>query len=211
MADGADFAQHVGDGEELGRAGEELALEIGAEAEGHHRDVEPVGDAGELPDLVVGEELGLVDEDAIDARGGVLGADAILKRSSVVGEELGFGLDAEARADHADAVLGIERRGEQQRAHAALAVVVGGLEQQGGFAGVHRGVGEVELCHGPNGHRRAGEARATGRRGHKKSGCRSSREPGFGVNPAGTAEGEQPLIPLNQLGARFANGNRGRA
>ena len=47
------------------RAGKQLALEIGAQAEAHDRDVQPVGDAGELPDLVGREELRLVDEDAM--------------------------------------------------------------------------------------------------------------------------------------------------
>ena len=66
MADGADLAQFVGDGEEFGGAGEKLAPEIGSQAIAHDRDVEPVGDAGQLPDLVPGQELRLVDEDAID-------------------------------------------------------------------------------------------------------------------------------------------------
>src|SRR5690349_1463121 len=66
MADGADFAELVGDGEERHGTGEELALEVGAQAEGHHRNFEPVGHPCKLPDLVAGKELSLVDEDAID-------------------------------------------------------------------------------------------------------------------------------------------------
>ena len=57
MADGADLAQLVGDGEQLLRAGEKLALEVGAQAIGHDGDVETVDDMGELPDLVAVEEL----------------------------------------------------------------------------------------------------------------------------------------------------------
>ena len=64
-ADGAHFAQIVGDGQQRARAGKQLALEIGAQAVAHDRDVQPVGDAGELPDLLLLEELRLVDEDAM--------------------------------------------------------------------------------------------------------------------------------------------------
>ena len=87
----------VGDGEQRLGAGEQLALEIDAQAKGHHRDAEPVGDAGELPDLVVGEELRFVDEDAIDLAGEGLLADAV---EQIVGgaEQIGLGGDADARA-----------------------------------------------------------------------------------------------------------------
>src|SRR5690606_23432645 len=65
LADGANFAQRVGDGKQFARAGKELALEVGAQAEAHHRHVEPISDAGELPDLFGGEELRFIDKDAI--------------------------------------------------------------------------------------------------------------------------------------------------
>ena len=77
--------------------GEELALEIDAQAKGHHRDAEPVGDAGELPDLILGEELRFVDEDAIDLAAEGFLADAIEEIVAGV-EEIGFGRDADARA-----------------------------------------------------------------------------------------------------------------
>ena len=66
MADGANLAQVVGDGEELGGAGEEFAAEVRAQAVAQDREFEPVGDAGELPDLRLRQELRLVDEDAVD-------------------------------------------------------------------------------------------------------------------------------------------------
>lgn len=166
MADGADLAQLVGDGEEGSGAGEELALEIRAQAEGHHRDAQPVGDAGELPNLLVGEELGFVDEDAVDFAGQRVLADAVVEVVAI-GEGLGLRCDAQARADHADAVLGIERGGHQQRTHAAFAVVVGRLQQHGRLARIHGGVGEVELGHGAlsptaGGRTRRGRAALTG-------------------------------------------------
>src|SRR5690606_9888913 len=64
--DGADLAQDIGYREELHGAGKELALEIGAQAIAHDRDLQPVGYPGEAPDLVAREELCLIDEDAID-------------------------------------------------------------------------------------------------------------------------------------------------
>src|SRR5262249_39201889 len=69
IADGADLAQAVGDGEQGLRSRKELALEIDAEAEGHHRDAEAVGDTGKLPDLILGEELRFVDQYAVDLAG----------------------------------------------------------------------------------------------------------------------------------------------
>ena len=163
---------------------------------------EPVGDAGELPDLVVGEELGLVDEDAIELAGlGVL-ADAV--EEVVLGVEgLGLRRDPEARADHAFAVLGVERRGEEQGAHAALAVVVGRLEQHGRFAGVHRGVGEVELGHGSNGHRRAGGGKASAARRAQKKTAAEAAVGRFGVIRQGRRKGCRDVPRGTGWGARF--------
>jgi hypothetical protein len=47
------------------RAGEQVALEVGAQAVAHHRDAKPVGNARQLPDLLFLQELRLVDEDAV--------------------------------------------------------------------------------------------------------------------------------------------------
>src|SRR6185312_14159078 len=67
-ADGAHLAQFVRQRQQSARAGKQIALEIGPEAVAHDRDVQPVGDAGKLPYLVVVEELRLVDEDAVYRR-----------------------------------------------------------------------------------------------------------------------------------------------
>ena len=56
----------VGEGKEGGRAREKLALEVGAKAIAEHRDAEAVGDFTQLEHVPLREELGLVDEDAVD-------------------------------------------------------------------------------------------------------------------------------------------------
>ena len=66
MADGADLAHIVGNGEQRHRAGKQLALEIGAQSVAHDRNVDPVGDARQLPDLILAKKLRFVDEDAGD-------------------------------------------------------------------------------------------------------------------------------------------------
>src|SRR3546814_5506254 len=54
------------------------------------------------------------------------------------------------RRHHATAVTIIQLRGEDQRAHTALVVVVRALQQGGGLAGVHRRIIEIELGHAPS-------------------------------------------------------------
>ena len=66
MTDGADFAHFVGEGEEGGGTGEEFAAKIHPQAISHDGNVEIVDNAGQLPDLVFGQELCLVEEDAGD-------------------------------------------------------------------------------------------------------------------------------------------------
>jgi hypothetical protein len=116
VTDGADLSHLVGEGEEGGRAGEELAAEVDAQAIGHHRDMEVIHGAGELPDLGGGEELRLVHEDAGDGAFGEAGPDAL---EQVVGGVVGVGggLDADAAADAALAGAGVEAGGQEIGLH----------------------------------------------------------------------------------------------
>jgi hypothetical protein len=100
-----------------------------------------------LPDLLPGQELRFVDKDAVDLPFPVFAIDPHVE---VVGFaiELRVGADADARGNATCLGLGIERRGEQQRMHAAFFVVVGRLQQHGGLAGIHRGVGKIQFRHG---------------------------------------------------------------
>ncbi len=192
MADGADLAQIVGDGQQLRRAGKEFAAEVGPQAVAQHGDVEVVGDTGELPDLALREELRLVDKDATDLLPTMLacnpGMEVVCLRI-----ELRRCIDADARGDAAIVGGCVERRREQQRPHAALLVVVRGLQQDGGFSCIHRGVGEVELRHGRSScptHGRAAKCVAAlwlGRNGLEREGMgqneRRRREPAGVFSP----------------------------
>ena len=113
----------------------------------HHRNAEPVGDAGELPDLLFIEELRLVDEHAVDLGVLVVLGDAC-KEIVAVAEHLGLGLEPDARGDVALAGLAVVAGDEQHRRHAALAVIVGRLQKHRRLAGIHGRVVEIELGHG---------------------------------------------------------------
>src|SRR5690606_24843243 len=78
-ADGANFAQGVGYGQQFQRAGKELALEVRSQAIAHDGNIEPIGHTGQLPGLFAGEELGLIDKDAIDLGFLVIVADGLIK------------------------------------------------------------------------------------------------------------------------------------
>ncbi|MPL84460.1 hypothetical protein SDC9_30425 [bioreactor metagenome] len=146
MADRAYLAHLVGKGEEGGRAGEEFAAEVDAQPVAHHRHREIIDHTGQLPDLVPGQELRLVDE---DAGAGGTGHPRRDQRCHVGlgGEGLGLGADADAACDPALARAPVEPGGDEEGLHAALDVVVGRLQQQRALAGIHRRVMEVELGH----------------------------------------------------------------
>ena len=100
-ADGANFAQRVGDGQQSGGARKELALKVRPQAETHDRHAEPVRRTGELPDLALRKELRFVHQNA--------GERAVLKRRldalvEIVPrlEGLRLGLQPDARADRAE-------------------------------------------------------------------------------------------------------------
>ena len=60
--------QRIGQREQRGRAGEQRAEEVGAKAVAEHRDLELVGDAAQLEDMIGGEELRLVDLNQLKGR-----------------------------------------------------------------------------------------------------------------------------------------------
>jgi hypothetical protein len=147
VADRLELGEVVGEAEQGGAAREEFALEVGAQPIAEDGEVEDVGDVAELPDLLGGEELGLVDQHAGDRSRGVGGAH-LVEQVVAGGDRDGGGVQPDARLDAAGAVAGVDRRGEKQGAHAALLVVVARLEQDGALARVHRGVVKIDLGHG---------------------------------------------------------------
>src|SRR5690349_8557941 len=66
FADGLELDHRVRKREEGGGAGEELALKVGAETVAEDRDAEAVGDLAQLEHVALRQELGFVDEHAVD-------------------------------------------------------------------------------------------------------------------------------------------------
>jgi len=65
FADGLQLNERVGKGKQGGGPGEEVGLEVGAEAIAEHRYRKIVGDAAKLEDVIAGEELRLVNQHAM--------------------------------------------------------------------------------------------------------------------------------------------------
>src|SRR5438045_2053616 len=66
FAYGLELDQRIRQCEQRGGAGEKLALKVGAEAVAKHGNREAVGDLAQLQDVALGEELRLVDQDAVE-------------------------------------------------------------------------------------------------------------------------------------------------
>jgi len=147
VADGFDFRKAIGPSQQVLAALEQVALEVGPKAIGEHRDGESIGDIAELAHLGLGQELGFVDQDAVDAGGGVF---ALGDSKEVIGGSEGdrIGGESNPRADFSFSEPIVDFRSENQRAHSPFAIVVARLQQDCGFACVHRRVVEVQLRQG---------------------------------------------------------------
>ncbi len=144
VADGFDFRKAIGPSQQVLAALEQVALEVGPKAIGEHRDGESIGDIAELAHLGLGQELGFVDQDAVDAGGGVF---ALGDSKEVIGGSEGdrIGGESNPRADFSFSEPVVDFRSENQRTHAPFAVVVARLQQDRGFARIQRGVVDVPL------------------------------------------------------------------
>src|SRR5690606_1794664 len=120
--DGAHLAQLIRYGKQGARTGKQVALEVGTQAVAHDRNVQPVGDACELPDLLFLQELRLVHKDAMD--GGVLMSlgDAGIKVVAL-SEYLGLGFQADARGDQPVISAAVVASDEEQSVHPALTII----------------------------------------------------------------------------------------
>jgi hypothetical protein len=152
VTDRLQFLELVGPGQQVAAALEQLALKIRAQAETQHRYIQPVDHFGELIDLVAGQELGLVDQHAVNVavrqpRTHVV-EQVVLRRESDRGR-----LESDPGADDAGRVPVVQARRVQHRIHAALAVIVGGLQQDRGLARIHGRVVEVQFSHPLTGRR----------------------------------------------------------
>ena len=92
------------------------------------------------------QELRLVDEDAVERPLLQLLGDGFEQIDALV-IAARRRRQGDARADRPLAGAVVEPSGPQHRLHAAFAVIVIGLEQGGGFPGIHRRIIEIELGH----------------------------------------------------------------
>lgn len=88
----------VGEFEQALGAGEHAAAEVGCDAEGVDVELGVVDELGELFDLVLGEELGLVDDEVVDAGAGGPGVADHLGEVGVVVDLNGWVLHVDAGA-----------------------------------------------------------------------------------------------------------------
>lgn len=140
-AHGLDFLDLVGPCQKPHRAGEELALEVGAQAVGDDGDPQHVDDIGEALDVLLGAELRLIDDDAVVGTQLVIGhPHELLDRDARM---------AETHARHHDtlAVAVIDDGLRKQGPLALLTVIVGYHQGIRRLRAAHRTVAEVELCH----------------------------------------------------------------
>src|SRR5829696_8571482 len=116
VADRLQLAQGVRPGQQSRTAGEEFAPEVGPQAVAHDRDVGLVHHPGQLPDLRLAEELGLVDEHAAGLRIGQEGPEI-----GVGVKLLGVGPDPDPGRDPSAGPV-VQPGGEQPGGHPPLGV-----------------------------------------------------------------------------------------
>jgi hypothetical protein len=129
-----------------GRAGKQLALEIGPEAIAKHRGSRFIGQPRALPHLFLGQELRLVQQHAIDPPLGML-AKHEFEDIGLFVEAVGIAGEADPAADGTEAGPVVERGGPQRDLHPALAIIEGRLEQGRALSRIHAGIVEIELGH----------------------------------------------------------------
>src|SRR5690606_20294237 len=119
---------------------------------GEHGGVVLDRDPQQVVDLPLGEELGLVEQQAADGAATLVCSARALACEPVeeglirCDREADLPLGTEARADRVVA-LRADRGFREQPLVPALLVVVGGVQERGALAGVHRPVAEIQLRH----------------------------------------------------------------
>lgn len=147
VADGFDFRQIIGPGQQVLATFEEVSLEIRAKAVRQYGDRESIGDITELADLGFGQKLSFVDQHAVDDRCVVFAlGDAKEVIARFEGDRVGGKSDAGANFGFSEPI--VDFGSEDEGSHAPFAVVVARLQQDGGFACVHRRVVKVQFSHG---------------------------------------------------------------
>ena len=97
FAYGFELDQRVGQREQGGGPGEKLGLEIGAQAVAEHRQVHLVSEPAQLQHLSLGQELGLVDQHAVQPPPAEFGPDRLQQVGRRI-EGVGVGADLQPLA-----------------------------------------------------------------------------------------------------------------
>ena len=142
-AGGLDLAYLVGEFEEAFGAREEVGLEVGTQAVASDVNAEFIDDIGELVNLLRGEELCLIDEDLLEAAGGMEFANEF--------EDIRIGLDEDTLAAEAAAgrdgrfVITVINGGlHREERYTAFLKTVSVSDEHHTLARVHGGVNEFE-------------------------------------------------------------------
>ena len=142
VADGFDFRQSICPSEQVLASFEKVSLKVRAKAICKDGDRQSVADISQLADLGFDQELGFIDQNAVDRSAGMFtfrDAEKVIRgveRDRVRGE-------ADAGADFSFAETVVDFGGEDQGPHSTFPIVVARLQEVGGFPCVHSRVVEV--------------------------------------------------------------------
>ena len=140
-ADGLDLLQLVRQHQQVIAAGKQVALEVRPQTVADDGNIAVVHQMHQIVDLLLGEELGLVHDDA-----GVFLQLLVGHCLHLVEVDAGV-LQADAGGHHVVAVPCVQLGFYQQGFLTPLLVVEAGHQRVGAFAGAHGSVFEVKLCH----------------------------------------------------------------
>ena len=172
MADRAHLTHFVCQREQSGRSGKQLATEINAQPIAHYGNPQIVHRAGQLPDLIFGEELRFVDENTGKFTLSFPGLDERIHIGRPV-KRIRIFTDPDPGRDPALAGAVVKAGSQKIGLHPPFPVVVRRLQKHRRFARVHGRVLEIELCHSPA-DRPAGRAKSSAFSGDgvcRDSGC----------------------------------------
>ena len=127
VADGANLAHLISQGQQSRRSGEQLAPEIDAQPIAHHRHAHIIDNAGKLPNLGFGQKLSFIDKNTGN-RANVQSVVNQIEHVIIWRKRLGLGLEADTRADLARAYAHVQLRSQKIGGHAALAIIMRGLQ-----------------------------------------------------------------------------------
>ena len=146
MADGPYLAHFISQRQKRGGPRKQLPQKIYSQAISHDGQAKVIDHAGQGPNLFLGQKLRFINKGAGD---GTLCQSILylLKEVILGGKRVRLFANADAGGDFTLSGPCVHLRGEQIGLHAALLVVMRRLQQQSRFAGVHRGVVEIELSH----------------------------------------------------------------